>query len=576
MADSLAQLGIKHIFGIVGIPVIEVADACIARGIKFISFRNEQAASYAASIYGYLTGLPGVCLVVGGPGVLHAAAGVGNAMANHLPLLLLAGSSETHLVEKGAFQELDQVSYLRPLTKMAARPSSLQTFPALLEKAYRVSYFGRPGATYIDLPGDLIKDSISVEDVKEIRTSHHIKPPGPAPKASGDPEKIAQAVSLLSQAKTPLIIIGKGAAYGQAEESIRNFNDIVQFPFLPTPMGKGVIPDDSPLNVSACRSTALKNADVILLLGARLNWILHYGESPKFRPDAQIIQVDLAADELGNNTGCPDLGIVGDIGLVVDALSQAFKKTSASGAYFKPNQKLTKLPIPEWETVKARNIAKAQKADDDTSYPVKYQPVYRVIREVIASKVKNKLDKVVYVSEGANTMDISRSSFPLNHPRARLDAGTNATMGLGLGYAIAAKAALGSEALVVAIEGDSAFGFSGIEIETAVRSKLPIIVVVMNNSGVYHGVDPKRYEEEAPLPSTALQLETKYHLFADSLGAKGYLVKTLEEVEDAFSKAIDAYYSKGESSLLNIIIDVAKDKKLEFGWMASTKKKAKL
>ena len=267
IAEALVQLGIKHVFGIVGIPVIEVANALIARGIKFISFRNEQAAAYAASIYGYLTGLPGVCLVVGGPGVLHAIAGVGNASANHLPFLLLAGSSETHQVEKGAFQELDQVAYLAPHTKLSVRPASIEAIPTLLEKAYRTAYFGRPGPTYVDLPADFIQGSVAAA-TSAVRK---VAPPGPAPRAAADPARIAQAVALLREAESPLLIIGKGAAYAQAEGAIRSFQETVQLPFLPTPMGKGVLPDDSPLNTSAARSAALKSADVILLLGARLN-----------------------------------------------------------------------------------------------------------------------------------------------------------------------------------------------------------------------------------------------------------------------------------------------------------------
>lgn len=568
IAHSLVALGVKHIFGIVGIPVIEVADACIAQGIQFVAFRNEQAASYAASIYGYLTGLPGVCLVVGGPGVLHALAGVGNATSNNLPLLLLAGSSETHQAKKGAFQELDQVSLLAPHTKLSVRPSALEALPKLLEQAYRVSYFGRPGPTYIDLPGDFIKGSLDdVSDISKV-PELAIKPPGAAPKPAADPARVAQAVALLAQAKNPLIIVGKGAAYAFAESSIRDLHDFVQFPFLPTPMGKGVIPDGSPLNVSAARSAALKTADVVLLLGARLNWILHYGEAPKYAPNVQFIQVDIAAEELGSNAAQAELSIVGDVGLVAQQLLQAFKAHRPQGY---PKQ--AQLPA-HLEAIKQKNTQKATKTDHDTAYPIKYQPVYRVIREAVDAFVAKTATHVVYVSEGANTMDISRSSFPLQKPRTRLDAGTNATMGVGLGYALAAKAA-DPRSLVVAIEGDSAFGFSAIEVETAVRSNLPVIIVVMNNSGVYHGVDPDLYKtvDTKPLPSTALQLETKYHLLAEALGATGYEAHTLEEVKTAFE---DALANRHKTSVINVIIDVGKDKKLEFGWMASTKKAAKL
>lgn len=545
IAKSLKALGVEHVFGIVGIPVIEVADAIQAEGIRFISFRNEQAAAYAASIYGYLTGKPGVCLVVGGPGVIHALSGVDNAAVNRFPLLLLAGSSETHQRGKGGFQQLDQVALLRPLTKFAEQPATVNALPDLLEKAYRTSYFGKPGPTYVDLPADIIqsKDAASI----------NLSPPGPAPKFLGDPTQIAKAVSLLKSAKSPLLIIGKGAAYAHAEGAIRNLQASTGLPFLPTPMGKGVVPDSSDLNVSAARSQALKHADVILLFGARLNWILHYGEPPKFNENVKIIQVDIVPEELGNNGGDVSLGICGDAGFVSSQILDALHGWKAPPL------------LPEIATVKQKNEKKAEVADNVKQIPLLYKPVYKTIRDTLAEHAQGN---IIYVSEGANTMDISRTSFPLEHPRTRLDAGTNATMGLGLGYAIAAKTAQPGST-VVAIEGDSAFGFSGMEVDTAVRQNLPIIIYVMNNSGVYHGVDPKLYAEGVVLPSTALGLDTKYHLLGEALGAEGYLATTLEEVKAA---TIDAL-KKQSVAVINVIIDPGKDKKLEFGWMASTKPK---
>lgn len=542
VATSLKELGVEHIFGIVGIPVIEVAEACIAKGINFVSFRNEQTATYAASIYGYLTGKPGVTLVVGGPGVIHGLAGVENAQVNRLPLLILAGSSETHQRGMGAFQQLDQVALMRSHTKYAEQPATPAEIPRLIEQAYRRSYYGRAGATYVDLPADIIQGTAS--------PSSRLSNPGPAPRSTGDPARIATAAALIKTAKFPLLIVGKGAAYARAEKSIRQLQSASNLAFLPTPMGKGVIPDSTSTNMSACRSRVLKQADVILVLGARLNWILHYGNAPKFAENVQIIQVDSDADVLGDNGGNAELSILGDVDLVAKQLADALKNWTAP-------------TIPAaLESNRQKNEAKAaEKEKQPENQLLRYEPVYRVIRERLA-----KIDNVVFVSEGANTMDISRSSFPLEKPRTRLDAGTNATMGVGLGYAIAAKAAQPS-ATVVAIEGDSAFGFSGLEIETAVRAKLPMIIYVMNNSGVYHGVDPAMYKEDKPLPSTALSLDVAYHKLADSLGGKGFLATTLQELAAATDEALRS----NSVALINVIIDPAKDKKLEFGWMASTK-----
>ncbi|KAK9448042.1 thiamine diphosphate-binding protein [Limtongia smithiae] len=548
IANSLYDLGVRVVFGIVGIPVIEVADACIGRGIRFISFRNEQSASYAATAYGYLTGMPGVCLVVGGPGVLHAIAGIGNSAHNFFPLLLLAGSSESHQVYKGAFQEIDQVATLAPLTKFSARPPSLSLLPSTIEKAYRTAYFGRPGPTYVDLPADFIQGTVQLSETQKLFESL------PAPKAAADSYRVKKVAALLMSAKSPLVIIGKGAAYAQAEDSIRSLIARTGLPFLPTPMGKGVVPDSSDLNFAAARSAVLKSADVILLLGGRLNWILHYGEAPKFNPDVKIIQVDMASEEIGtNNTENIEYGLVGDINLVVKQLEQELR-----------GYKFTNIS-PALIASKEKNIAASVKKADVVTMPLTYQHSYKIIKEA----VKETRTKAIYVSEGANTMDIARSAFDVEEPRQKLDAGTMATMGVGIGYAIAAAVAV-PDHLPVCIEGDSAFGFSAMEIETAARSDIPLAIFVMNNSGVYHGVEPIAYSTvaEKPLPSTALGFETRYDLIAEACGGLGFTVRTSEELHAA---AVTALTCK-KVAVVNIIIDPGAKTKLEFGWLASTKK----
>jgi 2-hydroxyacyl-CoA lyase 1 len=262
IARALHELGVKVIFGLVGIPVVQIAEEAIALGIRFIAFRNEQAASYAATAYGYLTGKPGVCLVVGGPGVLHAMAGIGNSSANAFPTLFLGGSSETHLVTKGAFQEMDAIALLTPHVKITIR-TGLDSISSSITNAYRTSWYGRGGPTFVDLPADVIQGE------GEEATVYVVPPP---PRSGADPAKIDVIVGLLKSAKAPLVIVGKGAAYAQAEFAIRELINQTRIPFLPTPMGKGVLPDSHISNTSTARSTALKEADVVLILGARLNW----------------------------------------------------------------------------------------------------------------------------------------------------------------------------------------------------------------------------------------------------------------------------------------------------------------
>ncbi|CAH2354997.1 putative 2-hydroxyacyl-CoA lyase [[Candida] railenensis] len=561
IAQTLVELEIDTVFGIVGIPVVQVADALIAKGIKFIAFRNEQAASYAASIYGFLTKKPGVLLVVGGPGVVHATAGILNANSNCWPLLVLAGSASFDENQKGGFQELDQVSYLAGQTKFAARPFDISQVPRLIEKAYRVSYFGKPGTTYIDLPANLIQTQNATD------LSKSIEPPRDAPRSQADPAKIAIAAKILSSAKNPLVIIGKGAAYADASESISELVNKYKLPFLPTPMGKGVVPDSHELNFSSSRSLAISSADVIVLCGARLNWILHSGE--RFLDDAKIITIDNHAEEIGNNRSISTkYGLYGDLDLVVRQLSSELHA-------------LNYTPPPIYQELIVKRKINTQKAEAIDAKPtpagalLSYHRVYKIIRDaLIDSSVEEK--GITYVSEGANTMDISRTSFPLNYPRKRLDAGTNATMGVGLPYAIAAKVANPNE-LVVALEGDSAIGFTGMELETIARNDLAMIIVVLNNSGIYHGSDPKLYEvgSNTPLPSTALSQNTRYDLVAQGLGINGALVHNEEELEKAIKDAISAYQLENKSTLINVKIDLGLNTTLSFGWQ-NNKKKSKL
>lgn len=565
IAKSLHQLGVKVIFGLVGIPVVQIAEEAIALGIRFIAFRNEQAASYAATAYGYLTGKPGVCLVVGGPGVLHAIAGVGNSSANAFPMLLIAGSSETHLVSRGAFQEMDAISLLTPHTKFAIRAGA-ETIPHALSEAFRTAGYGRPGTSFVDLPADVIQGLTT--------DSRPLKPLPAAPRAGSDPERILEAADLLRNAKSPLVVLGKGAAFSRADVKIRKLIEQTQIPFLPTPMGKGVLPDSHPSNTSSARSAALKNADVVLVLGARLNWILHFGSSSKWNADVKFIQVDISAEEIGKNAGAAELGIVGDINVVVSQLSTALQGWSydhSSSAYMKTIQ-ASKLK----NEANAARVAKIEKS------PMSYHQTFDIIKRTIHRLSPPEDSNVVYVSEGANTMDISRSVFSVEEPRMRMDAGSNSTMGAGLGYAIAAHSAYNmpnpeglsksaSRKKIVCLEGDSAFGFSMPEVETMARYNMDILMFVINNGGIYHG-DCEDSDEwlklqehsvngvvgEKGLRSTSLGYQVGYEKMAEMCGGKGFLVKTPQELE----KATEEGFKAGIPVVVNIIIESGAANKL--------------
>uniref|UniRef100_A0AAY4EU03 2-hydroxyacyl-CoA lyase n=1 Tax=Denticeps clupeoides TaxID=299321 RepID=A0AAY4EU03_9TELE len=494
IAEALRAQNVEYMFGIVGVPVIEVAMAAQTAGIKYVGMRNEQAACYAASAIGYLTGRPAVCLVVSGPGLIHALGGMANANMNCWPVLVIGGSSDQNQETTGAFQEFPQ--------------------------AVRSSMYGRPGACYVDIPGDMV--NAKIEEVK-VRTVSCCPPP---PVGLAQYNAIAGAISVLKQAERPLIIIGKGAAYSRAEAEILQLVESCELPFLPTPMGKGVVPDDHPNCVAAARSRALLQADVVVLLGARLNWILHFGFPPRFSPQVKIIQVDLCAEELGNNMR-PAAALLGDIRAVV---SQAMALQPA--------------------------------------LPMNYYTAFHHISQLLPKDC-------IIVSEGANTMDIGRTMLLNSLPRHRLDAGTFGTMGVGLGFAIAAallEKTQGSGQRVVCVEGDSAFGFSGMEVETMCRYKLPVVIIVINNNGIYSGVDTDTWREMEKMgdltniaPPVTLLPDARYDEVMRAFGGKGYLVQTPEELRSALQESLADW---DRPSLLNVLIDPASDRKQqEFPWL---------
>ncbi|KAK5961979.1 putative indolepyruvate decarboxylase family protein PWA37_000007 [Arxiozyma heterogenica] len=551
--NTLKYLEIDTVFGIVGIPIVTLANDMIKNGIKFVSFRNEQAASYAASAYGYLTGKPGILLTVGGPGLIHAMSGIYNSINNRWPMIVISGSNgNSNDQYKGAFQELDQISLLNKYVKFCGRlnPENIQQ---LLFQCYNLSIQGTLGVTYLDFPGNLIEDlSIGSNDLRSNQRLQTNLPPIPKRiKYCPDPHIVKNVCKLLLEHrdKEILVVVGKGSQ--PAFKEMNQFINIFQLPFLPTPMGKGVVSDLNPLNVSSARSLVMKRATLVLVFGARLNWILHYGESPRWNSDAIFVQCDHTPETLGhNNIAGLQYSLCGDINLTLKEL--IFELTRLNFKYhgikkeIKDKIKSNEQRLTDLEVSACRALYNAE-----GKMEMNYHSVYRTIRELM------DLTNTFLVTEGANTMDKARISFPCLKPKSRLDAGTNATMGVGLGYSIAAKL-YSKEKDVVLIQGDSAFGFSGMELETITRSKLGIVIVIMNNSGIYHGCGSES--------ATKLSEHCRYDLVAKGLGSKGYLITTLDELKVGFRKALVDSRTKRVTTLLNVIISHGNNKTVRFAW----------
>uniref|UniRef100_A0A803Q629 2-hydroxyacyl-CoA lyase n=1 Tax=Cannabis sativa TaxID=3483 RepID=A0A803Q629_CANSA len=542
VAKSLARFGIDRMFGVVGIPVTSLANRAVAHGVRFIAFHNEQSAGYAASAYGYLSGRPGVLLTVSGPGCVHGLAGMSNAMANAWPMIMISGSCDQKDFGRGDFQELDQIEAVKPFSKLSVKAKDIREIPEAVFRVLDYAGSGRPGGCYLDLPSDVLHQSIPESEADDLLAAVADSFAKRKLLVSLPNSEIEKAVSLLRHAERPLIVCGKGAAFARAEEPLKKLVESTGIPFLPTPMGKGLLPDTHELAATAARSLAIGKCDVALVVGARLNWLLHFGEPPKWSKDVKFILVDISEEEIELRK--PYLGLVGDAKRVLEMINKEIKDDpfcyGRNHPWVEAIAKKTKENVLKMEVQLAKDIV-----------PFNFMTPMRIIRDAILGLGS---PAPVLVSEGANTMDIGRAVLVQTEPRTRLDAGTWGTMGVGLGYCIAAAVA-SPDRLVVAVEGDSGFGFSAMEVETLVRYQLPVVVIVFNNGGVYGG-DRRNPEEisgpykDDPAP-TSFVPSAGYHTLIEAFGGKGYLVATPEELKSALSDS----FSARKPAVINVIID---------------------
>jgi oxalyl-CoA decarboxylase len=531
--DALKLNGIDTIYGVPGIPITDLGRMAQAAGIRVVSFRHEQNAGYAAAIAGFLTKKPGVCLTVSAPGFLNGLTALAHATTNCFPMILISGSSEREIVDlqQGDYEEMDQLAIAKPLCKAAFRVLHPQDIGIGFARAIRAAVSGRPGGVYLDLPAKLFGQVMNAEAGRKSLVK--VIDAGPAQIPA--PAAVKRALDVLKGAKRPLIILGKGAAYAQADDAIKSFVEKSGAPFLPMSMAKGLLHDLHPQCAGAARSTVLKDADVVMLIGARLNWLLSHGkgktwgEAPK-----KFIQVDIEPKEMDSNVEIA-APVVGDIGSCVTAFLDAMGSSWAA-------------PPAEWlnavKTKRDENVAKMAPRLMNNNSPMDYHGALGVLRTVI----KERPDAIL-VNEGANALDLTRGIIDMSQPRKRLDVGTWGVMGIGMGSAIAASVETGKP--VLAIEGDSAFGFSGMEVETICRYRLPICVVIFNNDGIYRGTDTNSASLD---PATTVFVKgARYDKMMEAFGGVGVNATSPDELKRAVNAAMDS----GRPTLINAVIDPA-------------------
>lgn len=529
LARALKNVGIENVYGLVGIPITEAAYLIQGEGIRFVGFRHEQQAGMAAATDGFLTKKPGVLMTVSSLGFLNGLTATANATVNCYPMIQISGASDPTMVDMnmGTYEQLDQFNTAKPLVKAAFRCSKAEDIPSAVARAYRAAVSGRPGGVYIDMTTPALGQVMNREDAEKLL----YQPVDVYSEVAPNQPSVDRAVELLKSAKRPAIILGKGAAYAQIDDKIKTLIEKYNIPFFPMSMAKGLMPDKHPLSALSCRSTIMEKSDVVMILGARLNWLLSFGKG-KWNPQIKFIQVDVEPQEIDVNVPIA-APVVGDLGLSIDAILAKLDGTQMS-------------TDPDWITslqaeTKVKNAKFAERLESAKNMmPMHHWTALGVIKPIIEAN-----PDVILINEGANTLDDTRDAVDMSLPRHRVDCATWAIMGMGMGSTVGAAVATGKS--VVAIEGDSAFGFSGMDFSTACRFKLPVTVVVFNNGGIYNGVGVPMDKTTDPAPTT-LDINARYDKIGEAFGARAYYVTTPEELSKALTESI----ASKEPSIIDI------------------------
>ena len=529
--DALKLNDINTIYNVPGIPITDLGRMMQAEGMRVLSFRHEQNAGYAAAIAGFLTQKPGICLTVSAPGFLNGLTALAHATTNCFPMILISGSSEREIVDlqQGDYEEMDQLAIAKPLCKAAYRVLHAEDIGIGIARAIRAAVSGRPGGVYLDLPAKLLGQVLDADDGQKSM----VQVVDAAPRQLPAPESIDRALDVLKGAERPLIILGKGAAYAQADDAIRALVETSGIPYLPMSMAKGLLPDTHPQSAGAARSLVLKESDVVMMIGARLNWLLSHGKGKAWGTEPKkFVHIDIEPREMDSNVEIA-APVVGDIGSCVEAMLSAMGKDWSAPPTAWTNAVKEKV---------ASNVERMAPRLQNNNVPMDYHGALGALRTII----KERPDAIL-VNEGANTLDFARSIIDMYQPRKRLDVGTWGVMGVGMGTAIAAAVETGNP--VLAVEGDSAFGFSGMEIETICRYNLPVCVVVFNNGGIYRGTDQNAAGDD--VATTVFVKDARYDKMMEAFGGVGFNATSPDELSQAVNAAMDS----GKPTLVNAVID---------------------
>jgi len=520
LAKSLVSQGMDTLFYIMGGPMIETEAAVIKLGARAVDTRHEQAASLMAHAYSRVTRKPGVCMGASGPGATNLVTGVANAFVDAAPMIAVGGSSPRVLYEMEAFQEIDQLAVFKPITKWAARIYDTNRIPEMVATAYRQATTGKPGPVYLDVPGDILGQSIDESTITYPQSW------APAPRTYGEPAAISEAIALLARAERPLILGGSGVWWSDAAAAFRAFVEATGIPFYTTPISRGTVPEDHELAFLNARAKAFSEVDVLLAVGTRFNFVIQFGRPPRFAADAKVIHVDVNPTELNHNRPA-DVPIAGDARAVLEQLTREARGKIDPNRYSRWVSKLKVL-----DTEKGSEMDKQMSSEDTPIHPLR---LCREVRDFL------KRDAILVV-DGQEILNYGRQSIPTYVPGHRLNSGAFGCMGVGLPFGVGAKIAK-PDTQVVVLHGDGSFGINGMEIDTAVRHRVPVLCVISNNGG--WTADPKQDKPGRNLGYS------RYDKMAMDFGAHGEYCEKPHEIRPALERAA----ASGKPAVVNVVTD---------------------
>ena len=519
LARALRKQGVDTMFFLMGGPMLAAEAACIKEGIRSIDVRHEQAGVMMAHAWGRVTNRVGVCMAASGPGATNLVTGVANAWADAAPLLAIGGAAPLVMSGKGVFQECDQLSIFKPITKWADRCLDPRAIPDMVAAALRHACTGRPGPTYIDMPGDVLYKDVDEDTVvyREAGTSMS------KARTKGDIDAVRAAIKLLGEVKRPIVVSGSGVLWSEGSAELHQFVELAGIPFYTTPQGRGVIPDDHALSFLAARSTAFREADCIVIVGTRINYVSSHFAPPRFSADAKVVHVNIDPGEIGVSRPC-NVGIVGDAREVLAQLTSEAQGKLDAGRYAAWVKHLRDI-----DAVKAAEQEKRMGTGEVPIHPLR-----------LCKEIRDFLDRDAYlIVDGQEILNFGRQSIPTFAPGHRLNSGPWGTMGVGLPYGMGVKVAHPDKQVLV-LHGDGSFGLNAMELDTAARHKINVVCVVSLNGG-WTG-DPQNTKPGRNLGYT------RFDKMAEALDCHGEYVEEPSQLRPALARA----FAAGKPALVNV------------------------